>query len=61
MNCSPMIFRFCSGSVDAGQRGQEPVGGVDVAQRHVEVVVERLDDLLRLVLAQQAVVDEDAA
>jgi hypothetical protein len=31
-----------------------------VAQRHLEVVVERLHHLGGLVLAQQAVVDEDA-
>ena len=60
MNCSPMMRRFCSGSVTPCERGQEPVGGVDVAQRHLEVVVERLDHLLGLVLAQQAVVDEHA-
>ena len=40
------------------RRGTAPAPDVD--ERHVEVVAERLDDLLGLVLAQQAVVDEDA-
>ena len=40
--------------------GEEPLAGMDVDERDVEVVAERLDDLLGLVLAQQAVVDEHA-
>ena len=39
---------------------QEPVGGVDVDQRHLEVLAEGLHHPLGLVLAQQAVVDEHA-
>ena len=39
---------------------EEAVGGVDVHERDVEVPLERLDHLRRLVLAHQAVVDEDA-
>ena len=44
----------------AGQLGEEPVGRVDVDERHVEVLLERLDHLLGLVLPQEAVVDEHA-
>ena len=39
---------------------EEPLLRLDVDERDVEVAAERLDDLLGLVLAQQAVVDEDA-
>ena len=60
MNFSPMRLRFSSGSVDAGEAREEALLGVDVDERHLEVVAEGLDDLLGLVLAQQAVVDEDA-
>ena len=59
-NSRPMILRFCSGSVDAGERGQELVAGVDVDHAHAEVARERLHHLLGLVQAQQAVIDEHA-
>ena len=39
---------------------EEAVLGVDGDERHLEVVAERGDDLLALVLAHQAVVDEHA-
>ena len=39
---------------------EEPLARVDVDERDVEVVAERLDHLLGLVLAQEAVVDEHA-
>ena len=55
-----MMRRFCSGSVDARQLGEEPVGRLDVDERHVEVLLERLDHLLGLGHPQEAVVDEDA-
>ena len=55
---SPIRRRFSSGS--ATPRGAEAIGRVDVHERHVEVPAERLDDLNRLVLPQQAVVDEHA-
>ncbi len=45
---------------DPRQAREEADAGVDVDERHVEVRPERLDDLLGLVLAQQAVVDEHA-
>ena len=48
------------GIVDAREPREEALLRLHVHERHVEVAVERLDDLLRLVLAQQAVVDEDA-
>ena len=44
----------------AGERLQEALAGVDVHERNVEVAAEQRDDLLGLVEAQQAVVDEDA-
>ena len=43
-----------------GQPGQKAVSGVDRHQRHLEVVAEGGDDLLALVLAHQAVIDEHA-
>ena len=60
MNSSPMMRRFSSGSVDALEPREEAVGGVDVHERDVEVPLEGLDDLRRLVLPHQPVVDEDA-
>ncbi len=39
---------------------EETLLRVDVDERHMEVSAERLDDLHRLVLPQQAMVDEDA-
>ena len=45
---------------DAGELGQEAILGVDGDERDLEVVAERGDDLLALVLAHEAVVDEDA-
>ena len=45
---------------DAGEPREEPLLRLHVDERHVEVAAERLDDLLRLVLAQEPVVDEDA-
>ena len=55
-----MSLRFSSGSVTPSSRREEALLRLDVDERHVEVAAERLDHLLRLVLAQQAVVDEDA-
>ena len=55
-----MIRRFCSGSVDAGQAGEEPLPGVDHDQVHAEVGLERDAQELRLLLAHQPVVDVDA-
>ena len=46
--------------LDAGEQLEEAVLRLHVDERDVEVLAERLDDLLRLVLAQQSVVDEDA-
>ena len=45
---------------DAGEPREEPLLRLHVDERDVEVAAEGLDDLLGLVLAQQAVVDEDA-
>ena len=60
MNSSPTILRFSSGSDTPASRREEALLRLDVDERHVEVAAERLDDLVRLVLAQEAVVDEDA-
>ena len=60
MNSSPTIRRFSSGSVTPSSCARKRAGRVDVDERDVEVPLERLDHLHRLVLAQQAVVDEDA-
>src|SRR3546814_10434715 len=48
------------GIVDALQLAEEELAGVAVHQRDVVVMAEQLDHLPGLVLAQQAVVDEDA-
>ena len=60
MNSSPDDRALLLGLRHAGEAGEEPLAGVDVDERHVEVVAERLDDLLGLVLPQEAVVDEHA-
>ena len=45
---------------DAGQLGQKARAGVDTANVHVELVLHHLLHLIALVLAQQAVIHEDA-
>ena len=60
MNSSPIRFRFSSGSATPSSRARNRSCACDVDERHVEVAAEGLHHLLRLVLAQQAVVDEDA-
>ena len=55
-----MMRRFCSGSVDAREPREEALARVDVHERHVEVLAEACAPPARLVLAQQAVVDEHA-
>ena len=60
MNSVPIALRFASGSVTPAQLREEPLLGVDGDERDPEPVAERRDDLLALVLAHQAVVDEDA-
>ena len=51
---------FLLGVGDAGELAEEALLGVDVDERDVEVVAERLDDLHGLVFPEQAVIDEDA-
>ena len=60
MNSSPITLRFVLGVGDARQPLEEPVGGPDVDQLDALVAPEGLDDLLALVLAHQAGVDEHA-
>ena len=48
------------GILDALEPREEALLGVDVHERHVEMTLEGLDDLRRLVLAQQPVIDEHA-
>ncbi len=60
MNCSPMIAPLLLGVGHAGQLREEPVGRLDMDERHVEVLLERLDHLLGLGHPQEPVVDEDA-
>ena len=55
-----MILRFSSGSLDPGQRVEEPLLGVDDVQGDPGGGDEVALDLLGLALAQQAVVDEHA-
>ena len=60
MNSAPMTLRLASGSVTPRELVEEAVLGVDGDERDLEVVAEGGDDLLALVLAHQAVVDEHA-
>ena len=60
MNVSPMRLRFFSGSVTPASCARKRSLRLHVHERHLEVVAERLDDLLGLAVAQQAVVDEHA-
>ena len=60
MNSSPMILRFCCGSVTPARPARNWLGPVDDVQVDLEVVAEGRDDALSLVPAQQAVVHEDA-
>ena len=55
-----MILRLLSGSVTPASFVEEAVLCLHVHERHAETVAERVHHLRRLVLAQQAVVDEDA-
>ena len=45
---------------NAGELGEEKIGGVHMNQRDVVVVAEHFHDLVGLVQAHQAVIDEDA-
>ena len=60
MNSVPIALRLASGSVTPASFVEEALLGVDGDERDLELVAEGLDDLLALVLAHQAVVDEDA-
>ena len=60
MNSVPMILRLASGSLTPCELVEEAVLGLDGHERDLERVAERRDDLVALVLAHQAVVDEDA-
>ena len=60
MNVPPMIFRFCSGSVTPARRSRNRSRRVDEVERQLQLVAEPLPDLVRLVVAQQPVVHEDA-
>ena len=55
-----MIFRFCCGSVTPARAVRNWLGPVHDAKVDVEVVAEGGDHAFSLVLAEQAVVHEDA-
>ena len=55
-----MILRFCSGSVTPASRSRNRSDRIDEVERQSHLLREALDDLVRLVVPQQAVVDEDA-
>ena len=55
-----MVLRLRSGSVTPASLPRNRSAAVDVDQRDVEVAAEQVDHLLRLAVAQQAGVDEDA-
>ena len=55
-----MVLRLVSGSETPASCAEECVRRINVDQRDVVVIAEQGDDLLGLVLAQQAGVDEDA-
>ena len=60
MNSSPIRLPLLLRVGDAREAREEALLRLDVHERDVEVAAERLDHLLRLALAQEAVVDEDA-
>ena len=60
MNSAPIALRLASGSVTPLELVEEALLGVDRHERHLERVAEGAHDLLALVLAHQAVVDEHA-
>ena len=60
MNSAPIALRLASGSETPREPREEALLGVDRDERHLEVVAERGDHLVALVLAHQAVVDEHA-
>ena len=53
----PLLLRIG----DAFERGEEPRARIDRHERDVVMAAEQVDDLARLVLAQQPVIDEDAS
>ena len=60
MNSSPMVLRFSSGSMTPVEALEEAVGRPHVDELDALVAPEGLDDLLALVLAHEAGVDEHA-
>ena len=60
MNVSPMILRFCSGSVTPTRFSTKRSAASTWTRLIAELAVEGVDDTLRLLAAQEAVVDEDA-
>ena len=60
MKSLPIVLRFASGSSTPLERGEEFVRRVDVDERDVVMAAEQADHLLRLALAHEAVIDEDA-
>ena len=60
MNAWPMRRRFSCGSVTPASAARNWSSALHDVQVGLEVLGELLDDRLRFVLAQQAVVDEDA-
>ena len=55
-----MVLRLSSGSATPCEPGEEARAGIDGDQRDVVMAAEQIDHLARLVLAQQAMIDEDA-
>ena len=60
MKSAPIVLRFVSGSATPASASRKSSARVDVDERDVVVAAEQRHDLLRLVLAHQPVVDEDA-
>ena len=60
MNSAPIALRLASGSTTPWSFSRKRDSRVDGHERHLEGVAERPHDLLALVLAHQAVVDEHA-
>ena len=55
-----MILRFCSGSVTPASRVEKQIGRIDEVERQLQLLAEPLLNLVRFVVTQQPVVDEDA-
>ena len=60
MNSPPITLRFCSGSVTPASASQKALAGIDRDDAQAKPLAHGLLHFGKLILAQHAVVDEDA-